>query len=451
MKPKTWLNKLTQAGFDIENDEAREEHITRVILLMISGTVLCFTPIVLLILFTDPGPFDWVSTGYLALLVIPVFFAWVLIHRGFWKIARHIPILIFLTIGFLGVYNNTLATTFILFFVLVTILSGIYYSRRTQLIILIAIIIGTIGISWITTKNFDLTLTGGIPFMGLLIGVWLLQLFSNNLLNSSLQHQKKLTSRMRVEVEERLKAEEKLVEANLSLEKRVRERTSQLEAANQELQSLGYSIAHDLRAPIRAVIGLNEMILTEHRESVNDEILSYLEKTIAASARMDLMLDGLLNLLSLTEVELSTSDVDLGEITENIFNDLVAELNISNAAILVQQTPKAQADPALMIELMTQLITNAIRFSKPGIPLQLEFGVNGSDENPVYYLKDNGIGINMEYSEKVFDPFISLNVNEDIPGDGIGLTIARRIIKLHQGKIWVESEETQGATFYFTV
>jgi signal transduction histidine kinase len=451
MKPNSWLNKLAQASFDIEDDEAREEHITRVILLMISGTVLCFTPIILLVLFADPGPFDWVSTGYLALLTIPVIIAWVLIQHGHWKIARHIPVLIFLTIGFLGIYNNSLATTFILFLVLAIFLSGIYYCRGTQLIILLGIIISTIGISWITTQNFDLTLTGGIPFTGLMIGIWLLQLFSNNLLTKSLQHQKDLTSQLRVEVNERLKAERKMAEINLSLEKRVSERTGQLAAANQELQSLAYSIAHDLRAPIRAIIGLNEMIISEHDDAGDENILGYLEKTISAGTRMDLMLDGLLNLLSLNEVELSISEVDLGEIAENIFNDLTRELNIQNASLDVRDSPNAQADPALMLELLTQLITNALKFAKPDSPIRLEFGFHDAAAEPAYYLKDNGIGFDMQYSEKVFDPFISLNVGDENPGDGIGLSIARRIIKLHQGKIWVESAETQGATFYFTV
>ena len=451
MKPSSWLNRLAQIDFDLENDDAREEHITRVIVLLIGGTILGFTPTVLFILLSDREPFDWYGLGILAALIAPAAAAWILIQTGFWKIARHIPVIIFLALGFLGVYIYNIGTTFTLFFVLAFLLAGMYYSKRFQLVILTTVLLLTIIISWVTTQDFELTLTGGITFTGLMIGVWLLQLLGNNLLRKSLQHQKDLTNQLRIEVEERINAEKKMAETNQSLEKRVEERTAQLQSANQELRSIGYSIAHDLRAPIRAIIGLNEMVVSDHSHAINPEVQGYLEKAIAASNRMNTMLDGLLNLLNLNQVEIQTSDTDLSKMADEIFRQLVEENQIPKAAMQVRPTPPARADAGLMKQALSQLIVNSITYSKPDSPLFLEFGSQNSGKKPVYFLKDNGIGFDMAYADRVFAPFTSLDPNEEFSGRGIGLTIAKRIINLHGGTIWAESQKSQGATFYFSL
>ena len=451
MKPHRWLNYLNQISVDLENDDARLEHITRVILTLMGVTIFIFTPIVLIVLFSGPGPFDWYGLVILATLCLPVIAAWLLVHFGFWKLARHIPILIFLALGFFGVYEFNFGTTFLLFFVLTVLLAGIYYPKSLQLAILFLIITGSIGLSWIDAKDWDLTLTGGIPFSGLLIGIWLLQQLSNNLLHRSMQHQKQLTAKLQKEVDERKTAEQKMAEVNLTLEQRVRERTAQLEAANQELQTVSYTIAHDLRAPIRAIIGLNEMVIQEHSAALDQEILDHLEKTSSASSRMDSLIEGLLSLLSLGDTELSITVLDLSAMAEGIFSGLIEDLDSSTISFTAHPTPQAKGDPVLTIELLAQLISNAIKFAKPETPLQIEFGAIDSPEKPVYYLKDNGVGIHMDYAAHIFDPFISLNQPELFPGNGIGLTIARRIVRLHQGEIWVESEESQGSTFFFSL
>jgi light-regulated signal transduction histidine kinase (bacteriophytochrome) len=359
-------------------------------------------------------------------------------------------VLLFISLGFLGIHTYNIGTSFLLFFVLAVMLAGIYYSKRDQLIILFVIIVGTLLVSWFLIKDLELTLTGGITFSGLMIGVWLLQLLSSNLLHRSLQHQKELTTKLRIEINERLNAEQKMAENNLDLEKRVRQRTAQLQAANEELQAVGYSIAHDLRAPIRAIIGLNQLVLSEHADLINQEIRDYLERTNEASSRMDSMLEGLLSLLNLGNIKPTLSQLDLSAMAEEIFSNLAQEVRTPDISFKVHPTPPTFGDPELIIELLAQLITNAINFSKQGAPVEIEFGAVGTPDQPVYFLKDNGIGIDMEYALRVFEPFTSLNQTDQYSGNGIGLTIARRIIDLHKGKIWVESEESVGSTFFFT-
>jgi len=447
MKLIKWLNDFTQFRFDLENDEARAEHITRVILFLMGFTLLIFSAIVLFVILSDPEPISWYGIIMLAILNIPIYTAWILVRFGRWKLARNLLVFLFLALGFFGVYAYNIGTTFLLFFVLAVILSGYYYSRLIQLIILIISIAGTFSISWITVHDWELTLTAGITFSGLLIGIWLLQLMGNNLLEKSLDYQKQLTNQLRDEVKERKAAEKSIAEMNSSLEKRVANRTRQLINANQELYQVTYSIAHDLRAPIRAIIGFDEIVATEHAAKLDPEIIGYLEKSIKAGRKIDSMLEDLLYLLSLRNVEINQSSVNLGAEADRIFN----ELEHHEISLTIHDTPPAQADLTLVAELLTQLITNAITFSGEGSSKQIEFGSLRDHQKTIYYLKDNGIGISMNYADQIFYPFVNLADSDISKGNGIGLTISRRIVELHQGNIWVESKIGEGSTFFFTL
>ncbi|MEN8241869.1 MAG: ATP-binding protein [Chloroflexota bacterium] len=447
MKLPKFVYDLTQIRFDLENDEARAEHITRVILFLMGFTLLIFSPIVLFVILSDPEQIAWYGIIMLAILNIPVYAAWILVRFGRWKLAGTLLNFLFLALGFFGVYAYNIGTTFLLFFILAVILSGYYYSRLTQLIIIIISIVGTFSISWITVHDWELTLTAGITFSGLLIGIWLLLLMGNNLLEKSLDYHKQLTNQLRIEVFERKTAELSIAENNISLEKRVANRTRQLITANQELYQVAYSIAHDLRAPIRAIIGFNEIIATEYAAKLDPEITGYLEKSIKAGRKTDSMLEELLYLLSLRNVELNRSNIDLGAEAIRVFN----ELEHQEISLTIHETPPAEADLSLVTELLTQLISNAITYSGNGNSKQIEFGSLRDHKKAIYFLSDNGIGINMNYADKIFDPFVNLAEPDKSEGNGIGLTIARRIIELHQGNIWVESKKGEGSTFFFTL
>jgi signal transduction histidine kinase len=443
----TWLINFIQIDFTLENENTHPEHITKVILLLMGATLLIFSPIVMFVILSDSGDIAWDGLAILAFIDLPVLLAWLLVRKGRWKVARHIPVMIFLALGFFGIYTFNFGTTFLLFFVLSTILSGYYYSQRTQLVILFVIMGGAAACSWISTGDLDLTLTAGITFAGLLIGVWLLQVMGNNLLQKSLRYQKELTAQLREEVKERKASEIKTAELNSSLEKRVAERTEQLINANQELYQVTYSIAHDLRAPVRAIIGLNEIVVKEHTAELDAEILKYLDKSIQAGSKIDRMLEELLYLLGLRDVEIEKTTIDLSALAERIFD----RSNLQGTSVNILETPTAEGDFSLVSELLNQLISNAIKFSGEGSGKQIEFGALADYKNTIYYLKDNGIGISMNYTDQIFEPFISLHNQDEFQGTGIGLTIARRIVDLHHGNIWVESEQGEGSTFFFSL
>ena len=231
-----------------------------------------------------------------------------------------------------------------------------------------------------------------------------------------------------------------------NLERRVNERTSELEALTQ-------AISHDLRSPLRAIRGFGGILIEDHSKSLNDEGKEYLTKMGTASEKLEGMFDRLLNLTRVGNRELLLQQLDLIEIAENILIEQCRaepnreiEYTIHPCDLICKSL---FADKGYIEILLTNLISNAIKFTRCRTLAKIEFGCYLKEGKGVFFLKDNGIGFDMAYEKQVFSPFQRLHTDDDIPGFGIGMTIVKKIVALHNGQIWLESEKDKGTTVNF--
>ncbi len=234
------------------------------------------------------------------------------------------------------------------------------------------------------------------------------------------------------------------------LEKRVAERTAQLEAINQELESFSYSVAHDLRAPLRAIDGFSRILEEEHIAAFNTEALTLFRHVRSATQRMNQLVEDLLNLSRLTRGKLQRTRVNLSEIAHEVVTELRQREPNRTVTFLAQEETFAHADARLIRIALENLLGNAWKFTSNTPHAQIEFGANKGDPT-VYYVHDNGAGFDMAHSQKLFGAFQRLHTESQFPGTGIGLATVKRIIHRHGGRIWAEAQVEKGATFYFTV
>jgi len=239
---------------------------------------------------------------------------------------------------------------------------------------------------------------------------------------------------------------------NEELERRVDERTAQLETAKNELEAFAYSVSHDLRAPLRAMSGFGNLLQEEFSPQLGEEGRHYIERIQAASSRMGELIDDLLTLSRVTRSEFTYTRVDISELAADIMNklkELQPELQV-NAKI--EEGLTARGDQKLLAIALDNLLTNAWKFSSQEPQIMIEVG-SGSDENKqkTFFIRDNGTGFKMAYADKLFVPFQRLHRSNEFPGTGIGLSIVLRIIERHGGQIWAESEVGRGTTFFFTL
>lgn len=238
------------------------------------------------------------------------------------------------------------------------------------------------------------------------------------------------------DVTERKEAERELVAAKEAAE-----------AANKELEAFSYSVAHDLRAPIRGMHGFAQIVLDDHGAELGAEGERLLQRIIGSATKMGALVDGLLQLSRLTRVQLTFERVDLSEIVRSIAalaprEDL--ELVIADAVV-------ASGDPALLRALLDNLVGNAVKFSSKTASPRVEIGRFERAGEEIFFVRDNGAGFDMRHAALLFAPFHRLHATTEYPGTGIGLATAERIVQRHGGRIWAESEVGKGATFFFTL
>jgi light-regulated signal transduction histidine kinase (bacteriophytochrome) len=276
--------------------------------------------------------------------------------------------------------------------------------------------------------------------------------FLEERVNERTKELNEINFQLQQEIIERKQAEEKYKTLNEELEARVLQRTTQLENANKNLESFSYSVSHDLRAPLRAITGFSAILLEDHLGDLSPGAQSLLSRISSQAKQMNQLILDLLAFSRIDRQELNKQSVNCTTLAQRVLDELLAE-HYADCVIetKIADLPFCLADPALLKQVFINLISNAIKFScnreKPCIQIFSDHK-NGKD---IYIIKDNGVGFDPLYQDKLFVVFQRLHDSKEFEGTGVGLAIVKRIITRHGGQIWAEGAVDQGATFYFTL
>jgi PAS domain S-box-containing protein len=246
-------------------------------------------------------------------------------------------------------------------------------------------------------------------------------------------------------------AEGDLKRLNQELERRVSERTTELEAAIRELESFSYTVSHDLRAPLRAIDGFSSILMEHYREDLPQDARQHLEKVRENAQNMARLIDDLLTFSRTSRHPLDIQGVSTRSLADEALEELRFEREGRHVDIVYGDLPDCRADPTLLRQVFLNLLSNALKFTRTRDEARVEIGSLHEDGSVVYYVRDNGIGFDMRYAHKLFQVFQRLHSPRAYEGSGVGLAIVKRIIERHGGSVWVESQVDTGTTFYFTL
>ncbi|HLK35545.1 MAG TPA: ATP-binding protein, partial [Polyangiaceae bacterium] len=251
---------------------------------------------------------------------------------------------------------------------------------------------------------------------------------------------------------EQVRLAEQLAELNRGLERRVTERTSELEVANRHLEAFSFSVSHDLRAPLRAIRGFAKILADEFADRLTGEGREHLERVLRNAKRMEELVEGLLSMGRFVKSDMVRTPVDLTALSEEIVRDVKEGEPGRSAEFVVHPGLGAAGDPVLLRAALTNLVGNAWKFTSRRAQTRIEIGRHGDESGkPIFFVRDNGAGFEMQRAHRLFGVFQRLHRAEEYPGSGIGLATVERIIARHGGRIWAEGQPEQGATFYFTL
>lgn len=253
------------------------------------------------------------------------------------------------------------------------------------------------------------------------------------------------------DITDRRNAEDAIRGLNVELERRVAQRTAELEMANRELEAFSYSVSHDLRTPLRSIDGFSASVLENCGEQLGAEGRSDLERVRSAARKMSTLINALLQLSRLTRLPMKKERVDLGAVARGELQALREGDPARCIETVIADGLTVEGDLELIRIVMQNLVGNAWKFTGRNDRARIEIGADGVDGQTVYFVKDNGAGFDADRAGRLFEPFHRLHTEDDFPGTGIGLATVQRIIHRHGGKIWAEGEVGKGATFYFTI
>lgn len=239
---------------------------------------------------------------------------------------------------------------------------------------------------------------------------------------------------------------------NLQLRQAEQQVIQQLAATNSELEAFTYSVSHDLRAPLRAMDGFSKILIDKYRDQIPEEGRRYLERVRVNAQHMGSLIDDLLTLSRVGKRVMAMAQVDMTNIAYGAFYEAIIDQEAPPARLVLHPLPAAVGDPGLLSQVYVNMFSNAVKFTRGRPDPLIEVGADGEAQGlPVYFVRDNGIGFDMQYADKVFGVFQRLHDAKEYEGTGVGMAIVSRIINRHGGRIWVESAPEQGTTFYFTV
>lgn len=258
-----------------------------------------------------------------------------------------------------------------------------------------------------------------------------------------------------VDITDRKLVEAKLKDVNAALERRVAERTAELTASNEELQSFSFSVSHDLRSPLRGIDGFARLLQERYASNLDEQGLEYLSRIVAAAGRMSQLIDDLIDLARIARLELNFRQVDLSALAGDIFEDLRRREPGRRAEIHIEPGLVARGDPHLLRALLENLFENSWKFTSRKDEARISFGKTtkqgAEPDRLVCFVRDNGAGFDMRYAHKLFGVFQRLHGMNEFPGSGVGLATVQRVVQRHRGEVWAESLPGEGATFYFSL